>query len=144
MNAKNTTIHAFEIFLAVAREKNFSEVARRYDVASSVISRQIKQLEDDFGQTLFYRNTRSMILTQAGEQFAQHAQQLLTQYQALCDELNQTDSEPAGIIRINAPVFFGQKHIPPICLNSKPATPNWKFISPKPMILLTPITKPPI
>lgn len=113
MNAKNTTIHAFEIFLAVAREKNFSEVARRYDVASSVISRQIKQLEDDFGQTLFYRNTRSMILTQAGEQFAQHAQQLLTQYQALCDELNQTDSEPTGIIRINAPVFFGQKHITP-------------------------------
>lgn len=113
MNAKNTTIHAFEIFLAVAREKNFSEVARRYDVASSVISRQIKQLEDDFGQTLFYRNTRSMILTQAGEQFAQHAQQLLTQYQALCDELNQTDNEPTGIIRINAPVFFGQKHITP-------------------------------
>ena len=42
MNPKNTTFHALEIFLAVAKEKNFSEVARQYDVASSVISRQIK------------------------------------------------------------------------------------------------------
>ena len=67
MNPKNTTFHALEIFLAVAKEKNFSEVARQYDVASSVISRQIKQLEDDFGQTLFYRSTRAMSFTQAGE-----------------------------------------------------------------------------
>lgn len=56
MNPKNTTFYDLEIFLAAAKEKNFSEVARRYDVASSVISRQIKQLETDFGQTLVYRN----------------------------------------------------------------------------------------
>lgn len=113
MNPKNTTFYDLEIFLAVAKEKNFSEVARRYDVASSVISRKIKQLEDDFGQTLFYRNTRSMILTQAGKQFSPHAQILLNQYQILFDELHQTDSEPTGIVRINAPVFFGQKHLTP-------------------------------
>lgn len=113
MNRKNTTFHALEIFLAVAKEKNFSEVARHYDVASSVISRQIKQLEDDFGQTLFYRNTRSMILTQAGEHFAQHAQTLLNQYQLLSDELQQANQEPAGIVSINVPTFFGQKQIVP-------------------------------
>ncbi|PHI40691.1 hypothetical protein CBG46_08405 [Actinobacillus succinogenes] len=113
MNPKNTSFHALEIFLAVAKEKNFSEVARRYDVASSVISRQIKQLEDDFGQTLFYRSTRSMTLTQAGERFADYVQNLLGQFDGLCNELRQTDSEPTGTVRINAPVFFGQKHITP-------------------------------
>lgn len=80
MNPKNTTFHALEIFLAVAKEKNFSEVARQYDVASSVISRQIKQLEDDFGQTLFYRSTRAMSLTQAGEMFATHAKTMLGEF----------------------------------------------------------------
>ncbi|HHW7570663.1 TPA: LysR substrate-binding domain-containing protein [Mannheimia haemolytica] len=113
MNPKNTTLHALEIFLAVAREKNFSEVARQYDVASSVISRQIKQLEDDFGQTLFYRNTRAMSLTQAGEQFAKHAHAMLSQFQSLNEELHRSNQEPHGIIRLNAPVFFGQKHIAP-------------------------------
>ncbi len=83
MNPKNTTFHALEIFLAVAKEKNFSEVARRYDVASSVISRQIKQLEDDFGQTLFYRSTRSMTLTQAGEQFCLYAEKILHEFNHL-------------------------------------------------------------
>ncbi|SPX81030.1 LysR family transcriptional regulator [Moraxella ovis] len=77
-NPKNTTFYALELFLAVAKEKNFSEVVRRYDVASSVISRQIKQLEDDFGQTLFYRNTRAMSLTQAGEIFREQAQAILS------------------------------------------------------------------
>ncbi|WP_416190273.1 LysR substrate-binding domain-containing protein [Neisseria sp. CCUG17229] len=111
MNPKNTSFHALEIFLAVAKEKNFSEVARRYDMASSVISRQIKQLEDDFGQTLFYRNTRSMMLTQAGERFCGYAQTILHQFDRLHHDMYQTDSEPTGIVRINAPVFFGQKHL---------------------------------
>ncbi|MEG9482648.1 LysR family transcriptional regulator [Mannheimia sp. HC-2023] len=113
MNAKNTTIHAFEIFLAVAREKNFSEVARQYNVASSVISRQIKQLEDDFGQTLFYRSTRAMSLTQAGETFATHAHAIVSQFCTLSDELDSCNREPSGIIRINAPVAFGKKHVIP-------------------------------
>ena len=113
MNPKNTTFYALEIFLAVAKEKNFSGVARRYDVASSVISRQIKQLEDDFGQTLFYRNTRAMSLTQAGEVFREHAQAILGQFDTLNQTLHQKNAEPNGIIAINAPVFFGQKHIAP-------------------------------
>ncbi|MDG2950527.1 LysR family transcriptional regulator [Exercitatus varius] len=113
MNPKNTTLHALEIFLAVAREKNFSEVARQYDVASSVISRQIKQLEDDFGQTLFYRNTRAMSLTQAGEMFAAHAKTILGEFHHLLDEFNDKNQEPNGTIHINAPVVFGQKHIAP-------------------------------
>ncbi|HGO5855198.1 TPA: LysR family transcriptional regulator [Mannheimia haemolytica] len=113
MNPKNTTFHALELFLAVAKEKNFSEVARQYDVASSVISRQIKQLEDDFGQTLFYRSTRAMSLTQAGEVFATHAKAILGEFSHLTDKLNDKNQEPSGIIHINAPVFFGQKHIAP-------------------------------
>ncbi|UOP06842.1 LysR family transcriptional regulator [Alysiella crassa] len=113
MNPKNTTFYALELFLAVAKEKNFSEVARQYDVASSVISRQIKQLEDDFGQTLFYRNTRAMSLTQAGDVFREHAQVILSQFDTLNQTLHQKNTEPNGIIAINAPVFFGQKHITP-------------------------------
>ncbi|WP_066803781.1 LysR family transcriptional regulator [Moraxella oblonga] len=113
MNPKNTTFYALELFLVVAKEKNFSEVARQYDVASSVISRQIKQLEDDFGQTLFYRNTRAMSLTQAGEIFREQAQAILGQFDTLNQTLHQKNAEPNGIIAINAPVFFGQKHITP-------------------------------
>ena len=94
-------------------KKNFSEVARQYDVANSVISRQIKQLEDDFGQTLFYRSTRAMSLTQAGEVFATHAKAILGEFSHLTDKLNDKNQEPNGIIHINAPVFFGQKHIVP-------------------------------
>lgn len=54
-----------------------------------------------------------MSLTQAGEVFATYAKAILGEFSHLTDKLNDKNQEPNGIIHINAPVFFGQKHIAP-------------------------------
>lgn len=64
-------------FVAVAEEKNFTRAAERLCIAQPPLSRQIQQLEEELGVTLFARGSRPLKLTEAGSFFYAHAQQLL-------------------------------------------------------------------
>lgn len=100
-------------FIGVFDEQSFSVVARREGVSASMISRVILQLEDTLGQQLFYRNTRAVIPTEAGRLFIDYARTMTDQLSEARKEMLDRSLEPAGLIRINAPVFFGQRHIAP-------------------------------
>lgn len=65
-------------FIVAARCLNFSEAARRMYVTQSTFSQTIKQLEDELGSTLFFRNSHEVTLTEAGNEllpFAEKAMQ---------------------------------------------------------------------
>lgn len=64
-------------FVAVADEKNFTRAAQRLCIAQPPLSRQIQQLEEELGVGLFERGSRPLKLTEAGNFFYAHAQQLL-------------------------------------------------------------------
>lgn len=104
-------------FIGVFDEQSFSVVARREGVSASMISRVILQLEDTLGQQLFYRNTRAVIPTEAGRLFIDYARAMTEQLNEARKALQDRSLEPAGLIRINAPVFFGQRHIAPWLTN---------------------------
>ncbi len=106
-------IRALQFFIAVFESQSFSAVARRQGVSASMVSRVIHQLEDALGQQLFYRNTRAVIATEAGRLFVDYARAMTEQLGALQTELQDRAQEPTGLVRINAPVFFGQRHIAP-------------------------------
>lgn len=114
MNDINTvSIKTLVTFIGVFNTHSFSEVARREGVSASNISRTIQQLEDALGQQLFYRNTRAVVPTEAGRLFLDYAQTITEQMNDARKELQDRTLEPTGLIRINAPVFFGQRHIAP-------------------------------
>lgn len=73
-------------FLAVARERNFSEAAKTLHIAQPPLSRQIKQLEEELGVQLLDRSARPLVLTEAGEFFRVHAQQLLARLDDISSE----------------------------------------------------------
>lgn len=54
-------------FYNVAQTCNFTKSAEELYVSQSAISRQIKELEDDFGVALFTRTNRDLLLTEAGQ-----------------------------------------------------------------------------
>ena len=112
-DATNITIRWLLIFTAVYETQNFSVVARREGISASQVSRIIHQLEDALGQQLFYRNTRAIIPTENGHLFIRFARQMLGNLDDARRELDERKREPSGVVRINAPVFFGQRHIAP-------------------------------
>ena len=113
VDASNINIRALLIFIDVYEAQNFSVVARRQGISASQISRVIHQLEDALGQQLFYRNTRAVIPTESGHLFIRYARTMAENLDEARRELDARAEEPSGAIRINGPVFFGQKHIAP-------------------------------
>lgn len=59
-------------FLAVAEELHFARAVRRLHIEQSPLSRAIKELENDLGEQLFVRTSRSTRLTRAGRRLLEH------------------------------------------------------------------------
>lgn len=61
----------------VAEESNISRAASWLNVSQPVVSRQIKDLEEEFGIALFEREHNGLRLTSAGESALAHAREIL-------------------------------------------------------------------
>lgn len=107
------TIQSLRLYVAVLDQGNFSEVARREAISPSTVSRVISQLEQALQTQLLYRNTRAVSPTESGKLLAGYARQVLVQLDLAALDLQEQDSEPGGLVRINAPVVFGQRHLAP-------------------------------
>ncbi|WP_207478183.1 transcriptional regulator GcvA [Arenibaculum pallidiluteum] len=64
------SIKAIQAFEAAARLKSFALAAEELVVTPSAVSHQIKVLEEQLGLRLFHRVHRSVVLTEAGRQYA--------------------------------------------------------------------------
>ena len=49
-------------FLCVAETGSFSKAAVRLSLTQPVLSREVRLLEEEFGEQLFYRNGRGVVL----------------------------------------------------------------------------------
>ena len=88
-------------FVEIAREQSFTAAAEKLSVTQPTLSRQIADLEEELGQKLFERTTRSLELTEKGHFLFRRAQDIL----ALVDRTKleaMTTEGLAGDLRISA------------------------------------------
>ncbi len=83
-------------FLAVASEGNYSRAAELLHISQPALSRQIKELEDYLGVTLFLRNTRQVSLTPEGIRFRLRAREIITMVDRTTEEFKHSDDELSG------------------------------------------------
>ncbi|WP_134019085.1 LysR family transcriptional regulator [Modicisalibacter xianhensis] len=107
-------LNALRVFERVAATGSFTVAARHFHRAVSSISRQVRKLEDSVGQPLLYRHTRAVTLTEAGWRYYEEVRDILERLDMATEALNQPLAEPSGVMRINAPVAFGQRQIVPM------------------------------
>lgn len=87
-------------FIAVAEYLNFSKAAQQLHIAQPPLSRQIRQLEEDLGVTLFLRNKRRVALTRAGQVFLDEARRLVVQAGHAMEAARHAQKGESGIVRI--------------------------------------------
>jgi len=87
-------------FLRVAERGNFTRAAEDLRVSQPALSRSILKLEEELGQPVFERRTRSVALTDAGTLLQSRAQQVLTILEDTKAEI--TDDGESGRVRIGA------------------------------------------
>jgi DNA-binding transcriptional LysR family regulator len=91
------------VFLAVAEQRGFRAAAKQLGLTPSAVSQNIRSLERRLGAALFARTTRSVGLTEAGEQLLVHARPAAEMLQAGLDAARDLGERPSGLLRINAP-----------------------------------------
>lgn len=94
-------LDGIEAFLRVAERRSFSAAASDLGVSPSAISQSVKALEARVGAPLFMRTTRSVGLTQAGEQFLERAGPAYAGLADAYEAARNLGNRPAGRLRIN-------------------------------------------
>lgn len=102
-----------ELFAKTIEAGSFSELGRRLHMAPSSISRQINALEKELGIRLLQRTTRKLSLTEAGQIYYQRISKILSELDEAQQAVSQLQTQPKGILRINAPVPFGERKLVP-------------------------------
>jgi DNA-binding transcriptional LysR family regulator len=116
------------IFLAVYNLGNISKAAARENIASSAISKRLSALEADLRAPLFYRHSRGLDVTPAGEILAKHSLILFSQINTLTSELSAFASGVAGQVRIHAHTSAIVQYLPNQIASFSQAYPSVKII----------------
>jgi len=87
-------------FVHLAQSLHFGKTSEALHVSPSTLSRSISRLEDEMGVALFERDNRSVALTNAGKKFRVFAEDTLSRWQHLINDLNQAPTDLTGQIRI--------------------------------------------
>lgn len=99
-------------FNAVAECLSVREAARRLNIASSAVTRQVAQLEDALGLELFQREVRRLKLTPAGEILYRHSRRLLLPIEAAVSELDMLRGLKTGSVRVATVESVGLAFLP--------------------------------
>ena len=87
-------------FLRVAALTNFTRAAEELGISQPALSRSIQRLEEELGQPVFERQSRSVALTDAGTLLQSRAQQVLALLEDTQAEI--TDDGQSGRVRVGA------------------------------------------
>ena len=125
--AKDLDFSQLEIFLSIAQEKSFSRAAEKMLRTQPAVSIAIKRLEEELGETLFDRSSKSGTLTEAGKILLSYAQRMIN----LRDEARGAISELRGMYRgrlsIGANESTSLYLLPPLLLKYRAQHPQIKI-----------------
>lgn len=93
-------IRVLKYFLAVAREENISAAAESLHVTQPTLSRQLMDLEDELGKTLFTRGNRRIVLTEEGMILRKRAEEIISLVDKTESEIMKSDDNISGDVYI--------------------------------------------
>ena len=99
---------------ALAGAGSLTAAARELNVSTAAVSKRLSAIEQRFGVALVRRTTRRMNLTPEGEICLQHARRILSDLNDLEQLVRGSGAAPAGLLRVNATLGFGRRHIAPV------------------------------
>lgn len=105
---------SMRIFTRVVDLGSYSAVANEQGISAQMVGKHVLGLEQWLGGKLFHKTTRQQTLTELGQLFLARCQRVLEEL-ALTESLTQhLLAEPAGRLRIAAPLNFGHHRLVPL------------------------------
>ncbi len=108
MNAEH-----LKLFVRIAATHNISQAGKELGLSPAVSSAHINKLEEGLGVRLIHRTTRRVSLTEEGQAFLPHAEEVLASMETARASVGVGRITPQGTLRVTAPASFGRMHIIP-------------------------------
>jgi DNA-binding transcriptional LysR family regulator len=106
-------IAAIRMFVRVVESGSFSAAAREAGIGQPAVSKQIVALESHLGAQLLRRTSRSLSLTEAGQDFYESAVRLIDDLEAAESRVGRGQTAPSGLIRVTVAPVFGRLYLVP-------------------------------
>jgi DNA-binding transcriptional LysR family regulator len=108
------TVKSMRVFARVAQRAGFAAAARDLRVSTAAVTKHVASLETRVGARLLNRTTRKVSLTEAGRVYLERCLECLQAFEAADASLNELSGAPRGLLRVTAPVEYGNIHLVPI------------------------------
>lgn len=106
-----------KVFYTAATQLNFTKTAAELFISQPAVSKNIHELEQQIGQTLFERNGSRLSLTSAGALLFRHAHIIIEQYNRASYDLSLLRGESEGLLKLGASTTVSHYIIPLILAN---------------------------
>lgn len=101
-----------KILCAAADANSFRDAATRLSISPQSVTRAIQELEQQFGEILFHRNTRQVQITAFGQSLVEQARQTLDSVDQLFQRNRRSASdEISGRVGLTAPHAIGRRFL---------------------------------
>ncbi|WP_238367238.1 LysR family transcriptional regulator [Mesobacterium pallidum] len=120
-------VDELKAFVATAKTGSFTGAADQLGMSNRLTSKYVAELEGRLGVRLFQRTTRRVGLTPAGEDLLARAPALLDELDDLLAEVSEGSRGFMGVIRISAPVTFGEIYVAPMLARFGAQNPGLTF-----------------
>jgi DNA-binding transcriptional LysR family regulator len=111
-------------FLAVADHRSFTRAAAHLGMAPSGLSQVVRSLEERIGVRLLHRTTRSVALSDAGEELLAGIRPAMRDLETAVTSIVSKDKAPAGSLKINSSRLAALHHLAPHIAGFLEAYPN--------------------
>ncbi|MCL4642284.1 MULTISPECIES: LysR substrate-binding domain-containing protein [Olivibacter] len=106
-----------KVFFTAATQLNFTKTASELFISQPAVSKNIQELEQQIGQSLFERSGNKLKLTAAGSILYKHARLIIEQYNKATYEIDKLKGETSGKLKLGASTTISHYIIPLILAN---------------------------
>lgn len=100
-------------FIAVVEENGFAAAARKKNISTAAISRQVARLEAELGSQLLQRTTRQVSLTEVGEKYYESCKKAVEDLANAEIAITGSQSAATGILSVTSSRYFAFEYIMP-------------------------------
>jgi DNA-binding transcriptional LysR family regulator len=119
-------LSAMEAFVEIVDRGSLTAAADHLGKSLPTMVRTLASLEEKLGVRLLARTTRRMSLTEEGTAYLDRCRRILADVGEAEEMLTRGQAEPRGVLRVTAPVLFGQMHVAPAVTSFLQAYPQVK------------------
>src|SRR5699024_12589552 len=107
-------IDDYELLLKLKEIGTIRGTAKAILISQPAVTQRLKYIEEYFGEPIFIRTSKSLVLTPTGEMIMEHARNVIKEEKAIKNTLAQSSGEVQGSLAIACSSLVSQRFLPSI------------------------------